>query len=481
MHVGGATARCVARGGLGYSPATEMVASELTSQLLPPGPQMPSALQTVGWVMRPLPFLERCRDRYGDMFTLRIHNEPPWVFLGDPEHIKEVFTGDPGVLRAGEANAILRPVLGSRSVLLLDEPDHMAHRKLMLPPFHGERMQAYGDLMGEVTRRNVARWPVGEPFPLWPRMQEITFEVIMRAVFGMAEGAALEHVRRALLRMLEWTTDPRRLGLLALLGPRGVMRNSGFRAVMEAVDQAVLGEIASRRRDPRLQEREDILSMLLLARYEDGSQMSDRELRDELLTLLLAGHETTATSLAWAFERLLHHPEKLARLREELRVGEDAYLEAVIRETLRLRPVIAIVMRKLTEPVEISVLALPSNNTVVPCIHLVHRRPDVYPEPRSFRPERFLEQPPGTYTWLPFGGGVRRCLGASFAIFEMGKVLATVLSEVDLRAAEPRSERVVRRMITFAPEQRALSVVTARKGAPSTPQTARAAGAEVPV
>lgn len=447
-----------------------MGSSASTYDALPAGPRLPVTLQTAGWLVRPLPFLERCRERYGDMFTLRIHNEPPWVFLADPEHLREVFTGDPDVFRAGEANAILRPVLGARSVLLLDEPEHMAHRKLMLPAFHGERMQAYGELMADVARRNVERWPAGEPFALWPRMQQITFEVIMRAVFGMSEGAELEHVRGALLGMLEWTTDPRRLGFLALLGPRGVMRNRAFQSVMRRVDDAVLGEIESRRRDPDLARREDILSMLLLARYEDGAQMSDRELRDELLTLLLAGHETTATSLAWVLERLLRHPQMLSRLRREILAGEDAYLEAVVRETLRLRPVIAIVMRKLAQPVRIGGRELPAGVSVVPCIHLVHRRADIYPQPRSFHPERFLEQPPGTYTWLPFGGGVRRCLGASFALFEMRQVLQTVLAQVDLRAAQPGSERIVRRMITFAPEHRTLAIAT-----PRTPTTGASA------
>ncbi len=436
---------------------------------MPPGPRLPRALQTLGWIARPLPFLEGCRERYGDVFTLRIQNEGDWVFLSDPEDIKRVFTGDPNVLRAGEANAILRPMLGPRSVLLLDEPEHMAHRKLMLPPFHGERMQRYGELMEAATRAEIDRWPLGEPFALWPRMQEITLEVIMRAVFGVTEVASMEHLCEPLRRMIESTTDWRELGLMSVLGPARTERRAGFRRLMEPVDEAVLGEIARRRLERDLDEREDILSMLIGARYEDGSQMSDRELRDELITLLIAGHETTATSLAWTFERLLRHPEKLRRLREEVAASaesgeESVYLDAVIKETMRLRPVLPIVVRRLSEPMEFGGYTIPAGAAVVPCIYLVHRREDLYPQPRAFLPERFLERPAGTYTWIPFGGGVRRCLGASFALFEMKKVLETVLGEVELGAVGADSERVVRRAITLAPERQAQVEVVARRG-----------------
>ncbi len=430
---------------------------------LPPGPRMPSALQTLGWGARPLPFMERCRERYGDVFTLRIRNEFTWVFLSDPQDIKQVFTGDPNVLRAGEANQVLEPVVGSRSVLLLDEPEHMTHRKLMLPPFHGERMQRYEELMVEVARANIAQWPVGEPFALMPHMQALTLEIIMRAVFGITEVSRLEHVSELLRGMIEWTTDPRRLAMLALLGPARIGRNRMFRRVMDPVDQAILDEIRRRRSEPDLAEREDILSLLIAARYEDGSPMSDEDLRDELMTLLVAGHETTATSLAWAMERLLRHPEKLERLRAEALAGEsEEYLDAVVKETLRLRPVLPIVLRKLSQPTELGGYALPAGVAVAPCIYLMHRREDIYPNARAFLPERFLERPAGTYTWIPFGGGVRRCLGASFAQLEMKRVLQSIVSEVQLRAAEPASERVVRRSITLNPQHGARVVVLKR-------------------
>jgi cytochrome P450 len=424
---------------------------------------MPSALQTLGWGARPLPFMERCRERYGDLFTLRIRNEFTWVFLSDPEDIKQVFTGDPNVLRAGEGNQVLEPVVGSRSVLLLDGPEHMTHRKLMLPPFHGERMQRYEDLMVQIARANIAQWPLGEPFALMERMQALTLEIIMRAVFGITEAARLEHVRELLRGMIEWTTDPRRLAMLALLGPARIGRNRLFRRVMDPVDEAMLEEIRRRRAEPDLAEREDILSLLIAARYEDGSQMSDEDLRDELMTLLVAGHETTATSLSWAMERLLRHPEKLERLRVEAVAGDgEDYLDAVIKETLRLRPVLPIVLRKLSQPMELGGYTLPAGVAVAPCIYLMHRREDIYPNACAFLPERFLERPAGTYTWIPFGGGVRRCLGASFAQLEMKRVLQTIVREVQLCAAEPASERVVRRSITLNPQHGARVIVLKR-------------------
>jgi cytochrome P450 family 135 len=451
---------CLAKFGVHIGYASDV--SVATSQL-PPGPRMPSALQTLGWGARPLPFMERCRERYGDLFTVRIRNEFTWVFLSDPEHVKQVFTGDPNVLRAGEANSVLEPVVGSRSVLLLDEPQHMRNRKLMLPPFHGERMQRYEELMVHSAREDIARWPVGEPFALMPHMQAITLDVIMRAVFGITEVARLEHVRELLRGMIEWTTDPRRLAMLALLGPARIGRNRRFRGVMDPVDDAILEEIRRRRAEPDLAEREDILSLLIGARYEDGSPMSDEDLRDELMTLLVAGHETTATSLSWAMERLLRHPAKLARLREEALAGEsEEYLDAVIKETLRLRPVLPIVLRRLSEPYEIGGYTLPAGVAVAPCIYLMHRREDIYPDARAFLPERFLERPAGTYTWIPFGGGVRRCLGASFALVEMKRVLQTIVREVSLRAAEPSSERVVRRSITLNPQHGTRVVVLKR-------------------
>ena len=409
--------------------------------------------------------MDDCAGRYGDMFTLRITNEGTWVFITHPDAVRQVFTGDPRLLHAGEANIVLLPVLGSHSVLLLDEDAHMAQRKLMLPSFHGERMRSYEQTMAEVAAREIERWPAGEPLPAWPTMQAITLEVIMRTVFGVRDTARLERVGEVLRGSLAWVTEPRRMARLALLGPRRIAERGTLKAALEPTNELIYEEIRARRDASDLAERDDVLSLLLQARHDDGTAMTDEELRDELMTLLVAGHETTATALAWALEALTHHPPVLERLRDEVDAGEDAYLDAVVREILRLRPVIALVLRRLVEPMEIGGRILPAGVNVAPCIYLMHRRADVYDEPRTFRPERFLEKPPGTYTWIPFGGGVRRCLGASFAQFEMKVVLRELVSRLDIRAARPEPERRVRRAIVFAPHRGGEIVVTRRAAA----------------
>jgi cytochrome P450 len=392
-----------------------------------------------------------CQDRYGDIFRLRIAYEGTWVMLADPDAVKQVFTGDPRVFHAGEGNQILAPVLGRNSILVLDEKPHISQRRLLLPPFHGERMQAYGETMAEIAAAEIETWPSGTPYELRPRMQAITLDIILRTVFGVREGERLAELRDALRDFLDLTTNPRLLLPLLLVGPERVRRLGPFRRRIERVDHLIHREIAERRLAGDLDQRDDILSLLVGARHEDGSPMSDEEMRDELLTLLVAGHETTATSLAWAVERLSRHPEKLERLRSEVEAGSEDYLTATIQETLRLRPVISIVIRRLTEPVEIGGYELPAGVSVTPSVYLVHRNPEIYPEPDSFRPERFIDNPPGTYTWIPFGGGVRRCLGASFAQFEMAVVLKELVKRREIRPVDPKPERVFRRAITETP------------------------------
>ena len=419
---------------------------------LPPGPRMPRAMQTAIWSRQAQWMLEQSRARFGDMFTIRIANEGTWVMVSDSAHVKQVFTGDPRVFHAGEGNQILRPILGENSVLVLDEKQHIGQRKLLLPPFHGERMQGYGETMAEIAVREIESWPTGTPYKLRPRMQAITLEIILETVFGVHDRARMDPLRAALRGFLDLTTDPRFLAPVLLIGPERIRHISAFRRRVERVDELIHAEIAERRLAEDLAEREDILSMLVAARHEDGSPMSDAEIRDELLTLLVAGHETTATALSWAMERLVRHPEKLERLRAEaIAEGEETYLTATIQETLRLRPVIVLVIRKLTEPVEIGGYELPAGASVTPCIHLVHRNPEVYPEPDRFLPERFVDNSPGTYTWIPFGGGVRRCLGAAFAQFEMAVVLKELVKRHQIRPANPASERPFRRAITETP------------------------------
>jgi cytochrome P450 len=431
---------------------------------LPPGPRLPATLATLAWFFRPGSVLENCRARFGDAFTLRLPNEAPLVMLSDPDAIKQVFTGDPRLLHAGEANTVLLPILGSHSVLLLDDALHMEQRKLLLPPLHGERMQRYGELMTEIAAREVDRWPIGRPLRLWPRMQAVTLEIIMRAVFGVEEKERLERVRVLLSGLLDRLSGRGRFLVALALGPKRIAALSPFRRALEPIDRMLYDLIEERRRDLQLSKREDILSLLLQARHEDGRQMSASELRDELMTLLVAGHETTATALSWSLERLVRHPDKLERLEDEIEKGGEAYLEAVVKETLRLRPVIAFVRRRLTEPMEIGGRLLPAGVTVAPCIYLLHRRPDIYPEPNRFLPERFLDSPPGTYTWIPFGGGVRRCIGAAFAQFEMQTVLRTLVSRMRLRPVHPRDERMTRRTITLTPSRRAEMIVEPRPG-----------------
>jgi len=422
---------------------------------LPPSPPLPRAAQTAIWSRQARRLLYVCQDRYGDMFALRIAYEGTWVMLADPAAIKQVFTGDPKIFHAGEGNQILAPILGKNSVLVLDEKPHMSQRKLLLPPFHGTRMQGYEQTMREIAEREIADWPTGTPYRLRPRMQAMTLEIILQTVFGVRGGERMGELRAALRDFLDLTTDPKVLLPVLMIGPNRIRKFGPFRRRVDRVDELIYREIAERRAAGDVEERDDVLSMLVAARHEDGSPMRDEEMRDELLTLLVAGHETTATSLSWAIERLSRNPDKLERLRAEVLEGREEYLTATIQETLRLRPVISIVLRKLTEGVEIGGYELPAGISVAPCVYLVHRNPEVYPEPQRFLPERFLDNPPGTYTWIPFGGGVRRCLGASFAQFEMAVVLKELVKRHQIRPANPKPERVFRRAITETPRHNA--------------------------
>jgi cytochrome P450 len=424
---------------------------------LPPGPRMPRALQALGWARRSLPWLERCRERYGDAFTLRIRHWGDWVVLADEADVKAVFTAGDKV-GVALANPLLGPVLGPRSVMLSEEPEHMRRRRVVLPAFHGEAIANDAETIGEVTRREIAAWPEGEAFALWPRMQKITLEVVMRAVFGAgADAPRLDGLRAHLTELTDYLNRPGSLAALTVLGPEWVRRSHGYRAAMRPVEDAALAEVRRRRSEP-IPARPDIVSMLIAARREDGSPLGEDELRDELLTLLTDG--PTSTSLAWTFERLLRNPETLARARREIRGGtDDAYLDAVVKETLRMRPPVPVVVRRLREPMWIAGRDLPAGTVVAPCIHLLHRDPRHYPEPLHFRPERFLEKPAGTYTWIPFGGGVRRCLAASYAELEMKRVLREVLAAVDLRPVDGRDERVRKASISFSPGEKGLVMV----------------------
>jgi cytochrome P450 len=419
----------------------------------------------MGFWTRPLASLERARARYGKRFTIRIPNAPPFVIVTDPADVKAVFTAKPDVLHPGEGARVLQPVVGANSVILLDEGAHMEQRKLMLPAFHGERMERLTDLMEEVARREVEAWPRAEPLEMHPRMQALTLEIILRAVFGLQPGPRLDGLRERLRAMLEFGDRPISLlpptegSLVARVAER-VGPFMQFLRLQEQADALIFELIDERRRDGS--GGDDVLAMLLEARHEDGSPMDQQELRDELMTLLVAGHETTASALAWTFTRLPHHPDVVERLVEEIADGDgDAYLTATIQEVLRRRPVLPNnAPRMVKQPVEIGGWSYPVGCALVPNAYLVHHDPDTYPDPYTFRPERFLETPPGTYTWIPFGGGRRRCLGASFAMLEMKIVLRAVLGERELQQVGGRSELPRRRNITIRPAEGAVAVLT---------------------
>jgi cytochrome P450 len=439
----------------------------VTLTQLPPGPRYPKAIQTLGWWSRPIAFLERSRARFGKRFTVRLLATPPFVMLSDPDEVRELFTAPPEVLHPGEGARILEPIVGRHSVILLDEGDHLEQRKLMLPAFHGEKMQRLSGLMAEVAERTVAGWPNGEAVALHSRFQDLTLEIILRAVFGLDPGGRLDALRERLTAILAFGERPASLLPPLQLGGRGPWEK--LARVKGEVDALVFELIEERRPDDA--ERDDVLAMLLAARHEDGSPMSPEELRDELMTLLVAGHETTASELAWAFERLARNPAVLDRLRDEIDADDgDAYLTATIQETLRRRPVLPNAAPRLVkQPIEIGGWTYPAGVCVVANAYLIHHDPALYPDPYVFRPERFLNEGPGTYTWIPFGGGRRRCLGASFATLEMKIVLRAVLRAKEVRRVDDRLELSRRRGITLSPGRGAETVLAERCTEPPGP------------
>lgn len=446
----------------------------------PPGPRLPGPLNVLREGRDPIGHMVSLHRRYGDVFTVRFPGFGRIVFVADPALVKQLFTGDPRVLHAGAANAtVLEPPLGPTSVLTLDEGEHMRQRKLLLPPFHGEAVRRYGEVIRDATERQMAAWASGEPFALRPHTEAITLEVILRAVFGVRDEARLTRAR-AIIGEFAHRSHP--IVLFPFLRHNFGRRSpwARFQAAKRALDDWIYEEIAARREESGGEERDDVLSLLLSATHEDDRPMSDRELRDELVTVIGAGHETTATALAWAMERLVRNPRVMERLRESLEAGEQDYLDATIKETLRARPVISGIARKLTAPLEIGGYRLPTGTIVDVAISALHHREDLYPAPHEFRPERFLEEgAPDGYTWIPFGGGVRRCVGAAFAQYEMRVVLETILTGAELEAADPRPERLLPRNITLTPG-RGTRVVLRRARPASRAPAPRRADAPVP-
>jgi cytochrome P450 family 135 len=465
---------------VGAAPAERAAPASPARLGLPPSPRIPPLAQTLLWALAPTWVMDRCARTIGEAFTINFWpSGMKLAVFGSPEAVKTVFTAPGDVAPSGARTSPVAPVLGKSSVLTLIGKEHMRQRKLLLPPFHGERMREYEDVIVEATRRDMATWRLGTEMALHEHTRQITLEVIVRAVFGV-EAERMGALRAAITDLFE---RPQLLTLLRAIArrPNGERPGGAIGRSLERLDVLIYEEVARRRASSDVAERGDILSLLLGARDEDGEAMTDEELRDELVTLLLAGHETTATSVAWALERLVRHRDKLARLVAEIDAreqggegggasGGEEYMNAVINETLRVRPVVPIVVRVLTQELEVGGYRLPAGTRVVPSIYLTNRNGRTYADPRAFRPERFLEDGPETFSWIPFGGGIRRCIGASFAQLEMKVILRTVLSELEPRLAGgfmgDRDELIRRRAITLVP-MRGARLVWERRERPS--------------
>jgi cytochrome P450 len=430
---------------------------------LPPGPRASGFRQSLQWFRAPVRYMERSRARYGDVFSVRLGPLKRACFISNPEGVRTVLTGHPDLLRMGPTNALFRPVLGSGSLFLLDGAEHRRHRSLIMPAFHRSNVQRLSELIAELAEREVASWPLGEPFQLYGRMRTLTLEVILNTVFGAAEGERQERLRALMPRLLDLVQRPFAVLPWFQYELGGSTPFGRLMVTLREIDEVLYREIRARRLDPEIGSRDDILSLLARARPEEGDFMTDREIRDEVITLLIAGHETTATAISWSFERLLRHPDALRRLGGGLAGGRGgAYLDVVIKESLRQRPVLPITARKLTGPMELCGYTFPEGWTLMPCVYLLHHEPEVYPEPHEFRPERFLDDDPAPHAWIPFGGGVRHCIGSNLALAVMKVVLATTIPRARLVPGSRDPEPIVRRNFTLGPGRGATVVLESR-------------------
>lgn len=416
----------------------------------PPGPREPQFVQAMRFARSETNLLDKLHSRHGDVFQMNFQRHR-WNVVCHPDAVKEVFTAPASALHAGEGNEILATALGDHSILLLDEQEHMRQRKLLLPSFHGEKLASQMATMEAIAEREVASIPRGSSFSMRERGQAIALEVILEVVLGTAStGAEHDRLASATVRMLDWIASPARLLASNLLGPRSAAVRRMYRPVLEPLDAALHQLIRERRTERDLEDRSDILSMLVCTVDDEGNGMSDAEIRDELVTLIVAGHETSATALAWAFERLARRPEGMERLHQESLTSDNTYTRAVAQEALRLRPVLDFVVRRVSEPIEIAGYRFEPGETITPCIYLVHRRPEIYPDPLTFKPERWLDAKPGTYTWIPFGGGVRRCIGFSFAMAEL-EIVMRAMARAGILLPVGEEEPAARRFITSSP------------------------------
>jgi cytochrome P450 len=444
--------------------------SQITASALPPGPRLPKWIQTIVFMRYWPRFVAACGRRYGKVFTIRALTVPPMVYLSDPAEIKNVFAGDPSVFHAGEANAMLGGLLGDSSVLVIDDDMHRDFRRLMLPPFHRDAVSRQAEQMTEIAAANIDGWPVGQPFAVAPKASEITLEVILRTVIGASDAARLAALRAVMPKLLnvgQWAS-------LAIAKPE-LQRRWPWRTLWDRIQEAdrlLYAEIAERRADPHLAERTDVLAMLVRATDEEGRTLSDRELRDQLMTLLVAGHDTTATALSWALERLTRHPAILEKAVQAADAGDDEYLDAVAKETLRIRPVVFDVGRVLKEPVELAGYQLPTGVMVVPGIGLVHSDSELYPNADRFDPDRMVGATLSPTTWFPFGGGNRRCLGATFAMVELRIVLREILRRVELATTTASGETQKVKHVIMVPRNGGRIRVRASRLAPAVTQPA---------
>ena len=416
------------------------------------------------WFRDPVSFMERNRDRYGSIFSVKLGALKRCALIAEPEAAWQVLSGDPSTFRMGPTNAVFRPVLGEQSVFLLDGEEHKHHRRLLAPSFHPKAVRSYAGLIEEITAREIAGWPIEQPFPLQSPMRRITTESIVRIVVGVCTPDRDAEIRRLVPEMLEIAQNP-----FALMPQfqREMGGRSPFGKVMEVtrqIDRILIDEIGLRRHLRGDERGSDVLSMLAAAQTHEPAYMSDREIRDEILTLLIAGHETTANALAWAFERLLRHPVVQDRLLAELSSDDDRYLDAVVRETLRQRPILPVTARRLTAETKIGEYTFPRGWTLMPCIYLIHQDAEVFPEPERFQPERFLDDPkPSSRVWIPFGGGSRHCIGSHLALMTIKSVIRVVLSRTMLEA-DPDPEPIVRNNMTLAPGHGSMATLRGQRG-----------------
>jgi cytochrome P450 family 135 len=417
---------------------------------LPDGPSTSRVFNTWRFQKKPVPFMEAARKRYGDVWMLRLVGHTDFVMVCNPELIEQVFTADPDVLYTGSGTG--KPVMGARSAIIVNEDEHEEMRRLLNPMFRGESVQRYNNLTAEIAEQKLAEWPLNEPLPVLPLMHSITMTVIMSAVFGVTEADRQEELKERIDTLIEWGSGAARMAKMHRSQRLGQPAPKSLAVARDPLDEMCYEIIKRSREDPALEERDDMLALLIKARYEDERPLTDQELRDHLVTLLIQGHASTGDALSWSLERLMRNPEVYERLREEVKSNGEEYVDAVAKETLRMRPPLGMCTRLVNKPFKLADWELEPGTLIAPCIYLVHHDPEVYPEPEEFRPERFLDTKPGKYTWIPFGGGYRACLGGFFAVHEIKTVLRVLAQQARFEPVEQEDDPIRLRRVGMSPK-----------------------------